>query len=234
MVPEKKRIDRGVKVFIAVLAVVLVFFVAGPQAAQGRYGLVQGKPSQAQVNVTASEGLIRFHVVANSDSDADQKLKWAVRDAILEDVAPKLAQSRSLQESRDLLNMMLPEMQSKAEKVVRDWGYSYPVKAEYGKAMFPTKSYGSLILPAGEYEAVRILIGDAAGANWWCVLFPPLCFVDIEQATAVPVDGKPAVPLQQSAAGKPKVRFWILEKLRQIFHWGFSESYFQDRKRLPR
>lgn len=206
---------------IALFALSLGLFAVGTKAAQG--GFV-GQPVQSTVSAEAAlpplapESLIRFHVVANSDSEMDQDIKRAVRDAILEDVSPRLGRSHSLEQSRELLKEMLPEMNLKAQAVVRDWGQAYPVRTEYGKASFPTKSYGSLILPAGEYEAVRILIGEAVGANWWCVLFPPLCFIDIDQATAVPVDGKPGVPIQHSvSAGKPKVRFWIWEKLRQIF-----------------
>lgn len=188
-----------------------------PGSVQG--GAFQRGASQAGVSPAGPEELIRFHVVANSDSDQDQELKRAVRDAILEEVGPRLAESHSLEKSRELLKTILPEMENTAQAVVQSRGLAYPVKAVYGKAAFPTKSYGSLILPAGEYEAVRILIGEAVGANWWCVLFPPLCFVDIDQATAVAVDGKPSVPVQHSNAKKPKVRFWIWEKLSQLFHW---------------
>lgn len=172
-----------------------------------------------------SDSLIRFHVIANSDNDSDQALKRAVRDAILEKVSPRLAESHSINESREILKNLLPEMESIAGDVVKSWGENYPVQAEYGKTEFPTKSYGSLVLPAGEYEAVRILIGNAEGANWWCVLFPPLCFVDIEHSTAVPVDGKPGIPLKKSQPeekvkspekDKPVIRFWFWEKLKGV------------------
>ncbi|MFZ3372536.1 MAG: stage II sporulation protein R, partial [Desulfitobacteriaceae bacterium] len=124
--------------------------------------------------------LIRFHVVGNSDSEADQALKRAVRDAILVQVSPALAKSQSLEESRLLLQGLLPEMENIARSTVRDLGKNEQIGSDYGRFQFPTKSYGSIVLPAGEYEAVRILIGKAEGANWWCVLFPPLCFVNIE------------------------------------------------------
>jgi stage II sporulation protein R len=139
--------------------------------------------------------LIRFHVIANSDSQEDQLLKYAVRDEILKQVAPRLAQSSSLEESRAILNEMQGELVAIANRVVRSWGKDYPVTYFYGRDTFPTKSYGNIVLPAGEYEAVKIKIGKAAGANWWCVLFPPLCFVNVQESTALPVDGKAAVPL---------------------------------------
>ena len=178
------------------------------------------------ITSASPNSLIRFHVVANSDSEYDQSLKRAVRDAILSEVSPRLAASHSLDDSRRLLQELKPEMEKIAQGVVEEWGENYRVRADYGKFIFPTKSYGSLILPAGEYEAVRILIGQAEGSNWWCVLFPPLCFVDIEHSTAVPVDGKPGIPIrkdgdnkpgsQSQKAERPQVKFWIWEKIKGI------------------
>jgi stage II sporulation protein R len=139
--------------------------------------------------------LIRFHVIANSDSDQDQALKRAVRDAILEKVSPKLASSHTLDESRQILQSVRSEMEDIGKSVVKSWGKDYTVRTEYGHFSFPTKSYGSLILPAGDYEALRVVIGKGSGSNWWCVLFPPLCFIDIEHSTAVQVDGKPGIPI---------------------------------------
>lgn len=174
------------------------------------------------------EALIRFHVLANSDSDEDQALKRAVRDALLKEVSPRLAESHSLEESRQILTSLRPKMEQIGKSVVQAWGKNYEVKTDYGHFSFPTKSYGSLVLPAGEYEAVRVLIGEAEGSNWWCVLFPPLCFVDIEHSTAVPVDGKPGIPIQQGGKSsaskavqgspiKPVVKFWVWEKLKKLW-----------------
>lgn len=163
--------------------------------------------------------LIRFHVVGNSDSEVDQALKRAVRDAILVKVSPELAKSQSLEESRLLLEGLRPEMENIARSIVRDLGNNEQIRSDYGRFQFPTKSYGSIVLPAGEYEAVRILIGEAEGGNWWCVLFPPLCFVNIEHSTAIPVDGKPAIPLQKSAnSNKKVVRFWFWEKATKLMN----------------
>ncbi|TGE36521.1 stage II sporulation protein R [Desulfosporosinus fructosivorans] len=170
-----------------------------------------------------SDQLIRFHVLANSDSEQDQKLKRAVRDAILKDVAPRLAASQSLDESRQILKLVRADMESIGRSVVTSWGKDYTVSTEYGNFSFPTKSYGSLVLPAGEYEALRVVIGEGQGSNWWCVLFPPLCFVDIEQSTAVQVDGKQGVPInrtikqtENSTSGSPKVRFYFWERIKQF------------------
>mgnify|MGYP000915229566 CR=1 FL=1 len=148
---------------------------------------VQGKETIAP--------LIRFHVIANSDSEEDQLLKYAVRDEILKKVAPRLAESVSLEESRGIIQEMEGEFLAIAETVMKERGKDYPLTLDYGLHTFPTKSYGNIVLPGGEYEAVKIMIGKAQGANWWCVLFPPLCFVNVEESTSLPVDGKPGVPL---------------------------------------
>lgn len=154
-------------------------------------------PSWAEMPEIHPEDLIRFHVVANSDSEDDQRLKYAVRDAILKEVAPILAGSVSLNESRQILKNMEGKITLIAQSAIKEWGKDYPVKLAYGIYTFPTKSYGNIVLPAGEYEAVKINIGEAEGANWWCVLFPPLCFVNVEEATSLPVDGKPGVPITE-------------------------------------
>ena len=177
--------------------------------------------------------LIRFHVLANSDSEQDQALKRAVRDAILKEVSPKLAVSMSLDESRQILKKVSPEMKTIGSLVVKSWGKDYTVHTEYGHFSFPTKSYGSLVLPAGEYEALRVVIGEGQGSNWWCVLFPPLCFVDIDHSTAVQVDGKEGIPIKKESAKEssispiiheeksevdsPKVRFYFWELIKRIF-----------------
>lgn len=150
--------------------------------------------------------LIRFHVIANSDSVEDQALKYAVRDKILKLIAPSLAQSASLQDSRKIILGMEDTLLQVAEKVVREHGKDYQVAMDYGVFPFPEKSYGNIILPGGNYEAVKVKIGKAEGANWWCILFPPLCFVNIEESTTLPVDGKPGVPLQGTTISKPSYK----------------------------
>lgn len=168
--------------------------------------------------------LIRFHVLANSESEEDQALKRAVRDAILKEVSPRLAVSKSLEESRQIIKQVRPDMESIGRSVVKVWGKDFTVRTEYGNFLFPTKSYGSLVLPAGNYEALRIVIGEGKGSNWWCVLFPALCFVDINQSTAVQVDGKQAIPIKndikQTVKQKiksPKVRFYFWERITGFF-----------------
>lgn len=136
-----------------------------------------GENNDLQVSVASK--IIRFHVLANSDSDEDQKLKLKVRDSVLKFIAPKMANSKNINESRELLKKYNNNIQEIASNVVKQNGYKYNVTTELGTDYFPVKSYGDIVLPQGKYEAYRILIGSAKGHNWWCVMFPPLCFTDI-------------------------------------------------------
>ena len=129
------------------------------------------------VNSNISENIVRLHVLANSDSNEDQSLKLKVRDAILE-------HSRQNFTKKDEVKSQLEIYKQIAKKVIYESGYNYPVEVEYGNFKFPTKEYKNLTLPAGVYDAVRIKIGKAEGQNWWCVMFPPLCFVDGTTDTA--------------------------------------------------
>ncbi|SMC29065.1 stage II sporulation protein R [Clostridium acidisoli DSM 12555] len=123
--------------------------------------------------------IIRFHVLANSDSNEDQALKLKVRDKVLAFIAPKMSSSKDINESRNILKKYNNEIQEISQEVVRENGYNYSVKTELNEDYFPIKTYGDITLPQGSYEAYRILIGSAKGHNWWCVMFPPLCFTDI-------------------------------------------------------
>lgn len=129
-----------------------------------------------------TDSLIRIHVLANSDSQADQQLKLQVKDAIVDDLKPQLARSHSLTESRQIIQRSLPQLEQTARRKLQQNGSSYDVTLQYGRFDFPVKYYGSFSLPAGNYEALRILIGEGKGHNWWCVLFPPMCFTDSNTA----------------------------------------------------
>ena len=123
------------------------------------------------VNSNISQNIVRLHVLANSDSPEDQELKLKVRDAILR-------HSQANFTKKDDVQQKLEEYKRIAETVIAEYGYNYPVETEYGNFRFPTKEYNQIRLPAGNYDALRVKIGNAEGQNWWCVMFPPLCFVD--------------------------------------------------------
>jgi len=142
---------------------------------------------QGQESKTVASGsgeFIRLHVVANSDSQFDQDLKRRVRDAIVRDVAHVFLAIDDIASARDIARNNLDLIQETAEREVRAAGKEYPVRVELACFPFPTKHYGPFILPAGDYEAVQVVIGEGGGTNWWCVLFPPLCFVDLTRSVA--------------------------------------------------
>lgn len=129
------------------------------------------------------DSLIRFHVIANSDNDEDQKLKLKVRDAVLDYLYPSLNKSKSLAETRKIIREKMDNVKVIAEDIVKKNNYQYNVNVMLSKENFPEKAYGNIVLPQGKYEAFRIIIGSGQGHNWWCVMFPPLCFVDETKAT---------------------------------------------------
>lgn len=131
--------------------------------------------------------VIRLHVIANSDSPEDQAVKLKVRDAIVEYLSPMLAATKNQEEARQILIEQQEVLVQIARQVLAGCDKNYSANLEMGFFEFPVKSYGTMIFPAGRYEAMRIKLGNAEGKNWWCVLFPPLCLIDGANATAVPV-----------------------------------------------
>lgn len=173
--------------------------------------------------------LIRFHVIANSDTPRDQALKRRVRDLIVREMSPAFSQAKNITEARLVAGNHLAAIEELARKEVRASGEEYQVKAMLGKYSFPTKSYGKFTLPAGEYEAVRVIIGNGAGANWWCVLFPPTCFVDVSKELGKAEYTGPVIntlnadmapedewPTQVEPETRFEVRFRILDLLKQL------------------
>lgn len=122
-----------------------------------------------------ADKVVRLHILANSDSEADQALKLQVRDRLLGRATEILEASGNRAEAEELLTLALPELEGLAAEEIAARGYRYSVTAELADSAFPTKEYDGFILPAGEYLALRVVIGAGAGQNWWCVVFPPLC-----------------------------------------------------------
>lgn len=125
-----------------------------------------------------ADSIIRFHVRADSDSEEDQEVKLKVKQAVVEYIEPLLADSESIDESRSILMEQSDNIKEVAINTLRSEGHSDSVNVYFENSYFPVKSYGDVTFPAGYYEAFRVDIGAAEGKNWWCVLYPPLCFVD--------------------------------------------------------
>lgn len=125
-----------------------------------------------------SESLIRFHVIANSDSAEDQALKLKVKDGVVDLMEQILSDSKNIDTSRALIIENMDRIQKLAEDIVLENGFTDSIQIDLKQELFPLKKYGDIVLPPGKYEALVIRIGAAQGKNWWCILFPPLCFVD--------------------------------------------------------
>ena len=115
--------------------------------------------------------VFRLHIIANSDTPADQSIKLTVRDEVLK----SLPEFSSREESKEYIEAHLDEIDQLATKVLRENGFEYSAKSYCGKFEFPEKTYADTVYPQGEYSALRIVLGEGAGQNWWCVIFPPLC-----------------------------------------------------------
>lgn len=124
-----------------------------------------------------NKSVLRLHVVANSDNTEDQLLKLAVKDDIVNLMKKEFQKTSDVNMAKSQAIKLIPIIEKTAREEIRSQGYDYPVKVSVGEYAFPTKSYGNFVLPQGDYQAVKVIIGEGEGRNWWCVLFPPLCLV---------------------------------------------------------
>ena len=173
------------------------------------------------VSTNISDSVFRLHVIANSNSEADQELKLKIRDRIIEYMNTICNGINTKSEVIDLAQNHLEEFNQIAKKVIVDSGFDYNVSASIGNFKFPTKVYGDIALPAGFYDALKIEIGKASGQNWWCVMFPPLCFADVSSGV-VPEESKKIMQDELSdeeyyiiSEKKPDIKFKF--KLLEIF-----------------
>lgn len=174
------------------------------------------------VSTDISSSVFRLHVLANSNSDEDQNLKLLVRDEILKYANTLIDNSMTKDDVINILNDNIDSFYDIAYSTIRKNGYNYSVNIEIGNFLFPTKSYGDISLPAGYYDGIRIEIGEAKGNNWWCVMFPPLCFVDVSSGI-VPDSSKEIIQDNLSseeydllAENSPSIKFKF--KLVELFN----------------
>lgn len=164
------------------------------------YVFISAQSYVSAVSENLSEAVFRLHVIANSDTDEDQSLKLKVRDSLLNYMNDLCVNCSTKQEAISLANAHKSDFQRIAEETVANNGFNYPVKITISNFYFPTKNYGDISLPAGLYDALRVEIGEAKGQNWWCVMFPSLCFIDISSGV-VDDEGKESLEenLEQEA-----------------------------------
>lgn len=154
--------------YISILLILLISFI-----------FISISSYASSISKDLSDNFFRLHILANSDSQKDQDLKLKVRDNIIEYMNSLSYDRLSKQDAITLTKNHISEFENIAQKTIQNEGYNYNVSLEIGNFYFPTKLYGNVSLPAGYYDALKIEIGEAKGKNWWCSLFPPLCFVDI-------------------------------------------------------
>ena len=170
---------KNSKIKIVVILILLLFL----------YTIICAMSYVEAVSSDISNSVFRLHVIANSNSDEDQSLKYKVRDSILNYMNNICKDCNSKQEAINIVSEHQEEFKQVALETIKNEGYSYTVKIEIGNFEFPTKQYGDISLPAGFYDALKVKIGKAEGRNWWCVMFPSLCFVDISSGI-VPEESK--------------------------------------------
>ncbi|MCI8620752.1 MAG: stage II sporulation protein R [Clostridia bacterium] len=178
------------------------------------------------VSEDLSNSVFRLHILANSDSEEDQNLKLAVRDNILSYMKEISSDVSSKEDVISLVNEHLNDFYSIARETIVSNGYDYDVRLSIDKFDFPTKVYGDIALPAGLYDALRIEIGEANGHNWWCVMFPTLCFVDVSSGS---LDDEAKSVLESNLNDE---EFEIVSKDNETFGFKFKILEFFDNIRV--
>ena len=163
---------------------------------------------QADQPAVIPDEAIRLRILANSDGEKDQYVKRLIRDRVNEQITEWVKDLTSVTVARKTIKENLPALETIAKEVLKEEGVNESVHVKFGKVEFPTKLYGQFLYPAGEYEAVLITLGKGEGANWWCVLFPPLCFLDFSNGEAVkapePSEEEPKEEKEKPAASESK------------------------------
>lgn len=175
---EEKTMKKRNHFFILILISLAVMFL---------FFETQTKVANATMNASVKipEESIRLRILANSNTAADQKLKRDIRDEVNAQITTWVDELSTLSEAREIIRKQLPAIEEIVQNKLNEAGIEKTFSVELNKVAFPTKMYGDYIYPAGQYEAVLITLGEGEGKNWWCVLFPPLCFLDFENGDAV-------------------------------------------------
>lgn len=208
------RADR----VIFLLALLIASLVTGMVSRQLR---VQ---AEKETQEHLAQEVLRFHILANSDSDEDQTLKMTVKEEVLGYLEGAMPEDMDVAETTDWMRRHTDELENLSREIVQQEGYDYPVSAAVTTCWFPEKTYGDLTFPSGNYEALRIEIGAAKGHNWWCVLYPNLCFLDAVNAV-VPKEGKQELKnvlseeeySQITATTDFKIKWYFPERLKELW-----------------
>lgn len=174
---------------------------------------------ERQIQEGIADKVLRFHILANSDNEDDQKLKLAVRDAIGDYLKEDLEKAKDKEDSIRIINEHMDELIEVAEDTVQEYGYDYNVEARILTTHFPQKSYGDITFPEGEYDALEVFIGEGEGHNWWCVLYPNMCFRD----SLYEVDEESKVILQSVLTAQEYQS--VIDEGKYVVRWKFLEYF---------
>ncbi|OZM56773.1 stage II sporulation protein R [Lottiidibacillus patelloidae] len=193
-----------------VLYIILSLVIVSIDAAQGQ------QVANADNNPTViPEEAIRLRILANSNGETDQNLKKEIRNAVNYEISNWVANLSNVDNARQIIKENLPEIEEIVSQKLNQFGMYQSFSVAFKEVSFPTKMYGKYIYPAGTYEAVVITLGDGQGANWWCVLFPPLCFLDFSNGDAVETaNEQPTEVVAQG--GDVEVKFFVAEIFAKI------------------
>ena len=201
---------------ISIIIVLLTMFI-----------IVSAFSYASAVSNNISDSVFRLHVIANSDSTEDQTLKFIVRDNLINYMNSLTKDITSKEAAIQIAKDHEQDFYRIAKQTISEQGYDYDVKVEIGNSYFPTKNYGDISLPAGYYDALKVEIGSASGQNWWCVMFPPLCFVDMSTGI-VPDESKNTIrenlPNEEYALISDTSNNNINFKFKLLEFWGMSQS----------
>lgn len=206
---EGERVMKKAVVFVLIL---FILFLLVPKV-----GSSESTDTNKEYQVIPDEA-IRLRILANSDGDRDQEIKRAVRDAVNANISKWVKDISDINEAREMIQARLPKIKAIIAKTIKVEDKAQTFKVKYGSNVtFPTKLYGSFIYPAGEYEAILITIGKGKGANWWCVLFPPLCFLDFSNGTSVAAasNENPSEKKEEEV----ETKFFLFDLFDDLFEW---------------
>ena len=217
---SKKIKERNLVKISIILLIALILLLVGSM-----WGYSKKLEALAIQEGIANE-VIRFHVVANSDSKEDQQLKLKVKSKVVEMLQMSLKEAKNIEEARNIIKTQFKDIEKISKEVIIAQGYSYEVSVGLERKQFPIKRYGDVVLPPGEYEALLINIGEAQGKNWWCIVFPTLCYVD-ETYEVVPDASKEQLKyllseeeyrsIVQDGNMKVRVKFKLLDWIKDLF-----------------
>lgn len=213
--PGRNRKINKEKIIIFLLSVVL----AGMATVMTVQKINMNRAVQMQEHL--AQEVLRFHILANSDSKTDQSLKMAVKEDVLEYLEQELPQELDVDETKEWMRRHTKELETVGQNVIQKNGFDYPVSAAVTTCYFPEKTYGDVTFPKGNYEALRIEIGAAKGHNWWCVLYPNLCFTDAV-CSVVPEEGKQKLKnvlteeeyAEVTASKNMKIKWYFQERMK--------------------